>query len=582
MKRCVLLLIYTLLLGFSIRAYSANKQPFKNHALFFTVEEYDHWMDLRHPLDEAQRIAQVLREDYAFETEIVKNPNRRDIFNKLQEYRKKQFDDNDQLLIFFSGHGTFSEETMEGFFVPKDGKQIDEFQETYLVYSRLENIINTIPCKHILLSLDACYSGTFDEEIAQSRGGMKRPGEDENAQERFILQELAVTSRFYLTSGGKERTPDRSGFAMKFLEALEMYRDRTQVLSFSNLVGILEQASPRPRYGKFGEHENRGNFLFIPERILRQLNFQGVSVSSPTNKRNEPRKAKGDFSDLRAVTREKVLEPNAAFESSSYGGGYQAEKAKDRNTSSCWYSASGKVRGEHISFLFREPKEVTGFEFYYKANLDGRPPRKIKLTFSDGSEQRIELKNPDGWERVSIIPVKTNSIKFRIEEDNPTVNAQYLIICEIKTFGRDLEAVEDYNSYSKVNVREVSTSSNYSGYPGNYAIDGITNTSWYSKSGRILDESIKLSFDRPRRIAKLRLFRPINQDGRMARKARIYYSATDLDASFEIEFRGLEGWEEVLLPDYQYDYFEMVVEEVFSKSSSNYFTLSEIELYEKD
>jgi len=582
MRRFLFFPILFCLINLSVQVYSQEDKSINSHALFFAVEEYDHWMDLRHPLDEAQRIAQILQEDYAFETEIVKNPNRRDIFNKLQEYRKKQFDDNDQLLIFFSGHGTFSEETMEGFFVPKDGKQIDEFQETYLVYSRLENIINTIPCKHILLSLDACYSGTFDEEIAQSRGVMKRPGEEDNKLERFVLRELAVTSRFYLTSGGKERTPDRSSFAMKFLEALEMYRDRNQIISFYDLVGVLEQASPRPRYGQFGDHENQGNFLFIPKRTLRQIDLQGITVFPITKRRNEPQKAKGDFSDLRAITREKVLEPNAAFESSSYSGGYQAEQAKDRNISSCWYSGSGRMRGEHISFLFREPKEVTGFEFYYQANLDGRPPRKIKLIFSDGSEQRIELKNPDGWERVSIVPVKTNSIKFRIEEDNPTVNAQYLIICEIKTFGRDLEEIEDDNSYSKVNVREVSTSSNYSGYPGNYAIDGKTNTSWYSKSGHILDESIKLSFDRPRRIAKLRLFRSVNQDGRMVRKARVYYSATDLDASFEIEFRGLEGWEEVLLPDYQYDYVEMVVEEVFSKSSSNYIRLNEIELYEKD
>lgn len=176
MRRFSFFPILFCLINLSVQAYSQGGKSIKSHALFFAVEEYDHWMDLRHPLDEAQRIAEVLREDYAFETEIVKNPNRRDIFNKLQEYRKKQFDDDDQLLIFFSGHGAFSEETMKGFFVPKDGKQIDEFQETYLVYSRLENIINTIPCKHILLSLDACYSGTFDEEIAQSRGGMKRPG----------------------------------------------------------------------------------------------------------------------------------------------------------------------------------------------------------------------------------------------------------------------------------------------------------------------------------------------------------------------------------------------------------------------
>ena len=74
---------------------------------------------------------------------------------------------------------------------------------------RLEKAINNIPCDHILLAIDACYSGTFDEQIALSRGKIGfRPGETISSRDLMIQRMLKHKSRLYLTSGGKERTPD--------------------------------------------------------------------------------------------------------------------------------------------------------------------------------------------------------------------------------------------------------------------------------------------------------------------------------------------------------------------------------------
>ena len=63
----------------------------KDRALFFAVEDYKEWPDLQKPVEDAEEIARDLRDLYAFETEIVRNPTRNQIYDKLEAYQQKQF-----------------------------------------------------------------------------------------------------------------------------------------------------------------------------------------------------------------------------------------------------------------------------------------------------------------------------------------------------------------------------------------------------------------------------------------------------------------------------------------------------------
>lgn len=246
----------------------------KYFALFFAIDDYDEWSDLRNPIKDALAIANDLQLHYSFEIEIVKNPSQKMIFDKLGEYRRKSYAKNAQLLIFFSGHGDFIEDTEEGFFIPKDGRLNDEYQVSYLPHTRLERAINNIPCNHILLAIDACYSGTFDEAIALSKGKPgNRPSGKNNARQKFIEKVLAYKSRLYLTSGGKERTPDgknHSPFTQKFLEALRSFGGDDGILSYSELCSYMERANPIPRAGQFGDQEAGGSFLFVFEGFTKK------------------------------------------------------------------------------------------------------------------------------------------------------------------------------------------------------------------------------------------------------------------------------------------------------------------------
>lgn len=248
-------------------------RPDKDFALLIGVDQFEDpaWSNLKNPVKDIQTIAKELRDNYGFKVETVENPNKRTIYEKLDKYARRSYNQEDQLLIFLSGHGYFKETGSEGFFVAKDGKGPDEdvFGESFIPHSRLREIISQIPCEHILLAVDACFSGTFDREIALDKGLGDRPNKGRAAIKIWLEENLKYTSRFYLTSGGKERTSDgisHSPFTTSFLEALRSYggSDEDGVLTFNELASYMERTQPdRPRFGTFDGHKPGGNFFFI-------------------------------------------------------------------------------------------------------------------------------------------------------------------------------------------------------------------------------------------------------------------------------------------------------------------------------
>mgnify|MGYP000945666556 CR=1 FL=1 len=239
-------------------------RPGKDYALFFAVNDYDYWEDLANPISEVEAIAKDLKDLYGFETEIVRNPDRKTILDKIEVYRQKTYAQDAQLLIFFSGHGEFNEATKQGYFVPKNGQKNDIYGDSYIEYEGLKRRISSLPCEHILLALDACYSGTADESIAMRGDPGKRPGANADAErERYISTSLQYKTRLMLTSGAKVRTPDKSQFVAKFLEALRSRGGQDGLLNIAETLGYLNTANPKPVARAFEEHEPGGEFLFV-------------------------------------------------------------------------------------------------------------------------------------------------------------------------------------------------------------------------------------------------------------------------------------------------------------------------------
>ena len=244
-------------------AISADR---KDYALLFAVDKYDHWSDLVNPIDDATSIAKVLQEKYGFEVRIVENPDHENVFEVLAEYLTKKYKPQDQLMIFFAGHGFFDDTFGEGYVVAKNSLENDKSRTTYISHNRLRSVINNIPCEHIFLMMDVCFGGTFDPVIARARGLETYA---EQSETEFLVRKLSYKTRKYLTSGGKEYVSDgisgkHSPFALKIIQALkENGGGKDRVLTISEIKTYVEKLPNEPRFGSFGDDSPASDFVFV-------------------------------------------------------------------------------------------------------------------------------------------------------------------------------------------------------------------------------------------------------------------------------------------------------------------------------
>jgi len=239
-----------------------------DYAILFATDDYDSWGDLVNPVNDAKTIAKELEDYYGFKVELALNNTIDDILIKLREYATKSYLEDDQLFIFFAGHGQFDDVYKTGYIVGSNSKKVDPAKTSYLSHSVLRDVVDNIPSKHIFLTMDVCFGGTFDRTIA--RAGSR--GEDgmyqEITQAEFIKRKLRFKTRRYLTSGGKEYVPDgrpgrHSPFARKFLEALRSYGGSDRILTLSEITNYVGRINPEPRFDEFGDNEPGSDFVFV-------------------------------------------------------------------------------------------------------------------------------------------------------------------------------------------------------------------------------------------------------------------------------------------------------------------------------
>ena len=243
------------------KAIDINRQ---DYALLIGTDKYDHWSDLVNPVYDVETISGILDDNFGFETDVLTNPEQEDFLVKIKEYSQKKYRPQDQLLIFIAGHGQFDEAFGEGYIVTRGSMQNDEAKTTYIPHSVLRNIIDNIPCDHILLVMDVCFSGTFDPVIARSRSTVYESLDDAE----LLVRKLSKKTRRYLTSGGKEYVSDgipgqHSPFAQKFIEILKSRGGEDRIITLQEIYPVMQRLKTLPRTGEFGQNEQDSDFVFV-------------------------------------------------------------------------------------------------------------------------------------------------------------------------------------------------------------------------------------------------------------------------------------------------------------------------------
>jgi hypothetical protein len=227
------------------------------YALVIAVQEYDdpNINDLDHPIKDAKRFINIINSDYNFKKENIKfleNPSKADIIGTLHQMRTTVTQE-DNLLIYYAGHGWWDEEMETGYWLPKNANRNNPVD--WLPNTDLTNYLNVLKTKHTLLIADACFSGGIFKSRAAFNNVM--------AVEKLYK----LNSRKALTSGTLSEVPDKSVFIEYLIKRLDQNTKKylpSEQLYSSLREAVMNNSDNIPQYGTIQNvGDEGGDFIFI-------------------------------------------------------------------------------------------------------------------------------------------------------------------------------------------------------------------------------------------------------------------------------------------------------------------------------
>ena len=232
----------------------------KNYALIIGVNEYrdPKINDLAEPVNDAIKLAEVLLNYYTYEPSNViflKDPTRAQIIQSF-DYLSTVVTPDDNLLIFYAGHGLWDDQLKKGFWFPADANHNN--RANWFSNSDLRDYIGGINSHHTLLISDACFSG-----------GIFKTREVFTGVTQATLELYKLPSRKAMTSGAMTTVPDQSVFLEYLIKRLAENREHffsSEQLFASFKIAVINN-SPTSQVPQFGEiretGDEGGDFLFI-------------------------------------------------------------------------------------------------------------------------------------------------------------------------------------------------------------------------------------------------------------------------------------------------------------------------------
>jgi predicted nucleic acid-binding Zn-ribbon protein len=243
----------------------------KFYALIIGNNDYAAYPDLKTPVTDAKSLDVLLRERYGFKTKLLVNANRHAIMSALNEMNQK-LTDQDNLLIYYAGHGEIDKKTQNAYWLPVDSEAGNT--ANWISSQSITEYLSIMAARHVMVVADSCYSGALTgSAVAKLPDGM-----DEAKRERWLKAMNSRKARTVLTSGGVKPVMDEGGgdhsvFASAFLKVLrsnkrviedyDIFRDVSNQVRASASRAGFEQT---PQYAPLQHAGHEGSpFFFVPE-----------------------------------------------------------------------------------------------------------------------------------------------------------------------------------------------------------------------------------------------------------------------------------------------------------------------------
>ena len=244
--------------GVSISSSLSNLKTWGDyHALIIGINDYKEWPRLQTAVKDATVIKDTLIARYGFNAKNVilrtdSAASRRQITRDLR-YLAKSMRKNDNLLVYYAGHGQLDDFTGDGYWVPAEGALKDP--DTWVSNALIKAVLSSekLQAKNVVVIADSCYSGSM------LRGGPSLMTLDDQRYREKLVEKASLRSRQVISSGGIEPVADggsegHSLFAFYLINALR--KNDREVIDLENLFHtrvwkpVTEIGDQRPNVGR--------------------------------------------------------------------------------------------------------------------------------------------------------------------------------------------------------------------------------------------------------------------------------------------------------------------------------------------
>jgi hypothetical protein len=277
----------------------------RNYALIVGINNYKAWPQLKTAVNDASQLASVLESRYGFA--------KRDITLLLDQKATKAaildalmaitaaMGEQDNLLVYFAGHGIDYPLTYDGYWIPVAGQRKDAIW-TWIAHSAVRNLISsgTVRGKNIIVVTDSCYGGRL------SRGGQSGDLAQHALTPSKVLALATRKSRQIISSGSLEQVADwgedgHSLFAYYLLRALKQNREKYVCLSSLVITKVWEPVNrisrQRPVIRRFNTPMDEDG-EFVLHLVAKQDTAMALTAPEPPSDQGSRRAQADDIEDV--------------------------------------------------------------------------------------------------------------------------------------------------------------------------------------------------------------------------------------------------------------------------------------------
>lgn len=220
------------------------------YALVIGINDYPAPLPtLKTAAHDAQAVADLLHRQYGFQvTTLLNQDATRDNILRAMTHFRKSLGENDNLLIYYAGHGSFDREASKGYWLPVDADPDPLNTPHDISADDITTEVRSFVVRHVLIVSDSCFSGDLSRDASTFS-----PSDGNKA---YIRRMLRAPSRTIMASGSDEPVSDsgsegHSVFAALFLEAMRTRSDArftAEDLFVSIRKSVLTRSGQSPQY----------------------------------------------------------------------------------------------------------------------------------------------------------------------------------------------------------------------------------------------------------------------------------------------------------------------------------------------